>query len=146
MRRLFRNDFNNNPGTIQKKVKKSVFKKVVNALGVMEEIEVQVNKRKVTRNVIDEKSGRVMEVETEVTTEDSEEDVVNADGSIGKKTKKKTRRGRTGGQRKHSRRRLTSQGEEAPKRVVVRKKSRQRKLTPAEIQKGKTSNPAQDSM
>ena len=41
-------------------------------------MEVTVNKRKVTRNIIEEKSGRVMEVETEVTTDDSDEDVLNA--------------------------------------------------------------------
>ena len=47
-----------------------------------------VNKRKVTRNIIDEKTGRVLEVETEVTTDDSDEDVVNPDGTIGKKPKR----------------------------------------------------------
>ena len=57
-----------------------------------------VNKRKVTRNIIDEKTGRVLEVETEVTTDDSDEDVVNPDGTIGKKPKRKMRRGKTGGQ------------------------------------------------
>ena len=33
MRKLFRNDFNNNPGTIQKKVKRSIIKKVTNDKG-----------------------------------------------------------------------------------------------------------------
>ena len=45
-------------------------------------MEVTVNKRKVTRNIIEEKSGRVMEVETEVTTDDSDEDVLNAGNVI----------------------------------------------------------------
>lgn len=135
MRKLFRNDFNNNPGTIQKKVKRSVFKKVQNEKGEMVEIEVKVNKRKVTRNIIDEKSGRVMEVETEVTTDDSDEDVVNSDGNIVKaKNKKKMRRGRTGG----GQGRRDSQGENEPQQR--RRKStvvRRRKLTQEEIQKGK---------
>ena len=33
MRKLFRNDYNNNPGTIQKKVKHSVFKTITNEKG-----------------------------------------------------------------------------------------------------------------
>ena len=100
MRKLFRNDFNNNPGTIQKKVKKSVFKTIINEKGEAVQVEVLVNKRKVTRNIIDEKTGRVMEVETEVTTDDSDEDVMNPDGSVVKKPKRKMRRGKTGGQTK----------------------------------------------
>ena len=100
MRKLFRNDFNNNPGTIQKKVKKSVFKTITNEKGETVQVEVLVNKRKVTRNIIDEKTGRVMEVETEVTTDDSDEDVMNPDGSVVKKPKRKMRRGKTGGQTK----------------------------------------------
>lgn len=67
-------------------------------LGETVQVEVMVNKRKVTRNIIDEKTGRVLEVETEVTTDDSDEDVVNPDGTIGKKPKRKMRRGKTGGQ------------------------------------------------
>ena len=128
MRKLFRNDYNNNPGTIQKKVKHSVFKTITNEkgkkkyipdwfkikgydknfvqisieqsffLGETVQVEVMVNKRKVTRNIIDEKTGRVLEVETEVTTDDSDEDIVNPDGTIGKKPKRKMRRGKTGGQ------------------------------------------------
>ena len=140
MRKLFRNDFNNNPGTIQKKVKRSVFKKVQNEKGEMVEIEVKVNKRKVSRNIIDEKTGRVMEVETEVTTEDSDEDVVNEDGTISKaKSKKKARRGRTGGQGRKG-----SQGDIADGEARRRRKStiRRRKLTQEEIKSGtyKTDN------
>ena len=67
-------------------------------LGETVQVEVTVNKRKVTRNIIDEKTGRVLEVETEVTTDDSDEDVINPDGTIGKKPKRKMRRGKTGGQ------------------------------------------------
>ena len=67
-------------------------------LGETVQVEVMVNKRKVTRNIIDEKTGRVLEVETEVTTDDSDEDVINPDGTIGKKPKRKMRRGKTGGQ------------------------------------------------
>ena len=131
MRKLFRNDFNNNPGTIQKKVKRKISKMVQNEKGEMVEIEVSVNKRKVTRNIIDEK-GRVMEVETEVTTEDSDEDIVNEDGTITKsKSKKKMRRGRTGGQG----RRDSQEADGEPQR---RRKStiRRRKLTQEEIQQG----------
>ena len=132
MRKLFRNDFNNNPGTIQKKVKKSIIKKITNAKGEIEEVEVFVNKRKVTRNIIDEKSGRVMEVETEVTTDDSDEDVLNEDGTISKQKKKKTRRGRTGGSRLSSQR----DGEEGdgPR---IKRRVRRRKMTKEEAEKGK---------
>jgi hypothetical protein len=53
----------------------------------------------VTRNIIDEKSGRVLEVDTEVTTEDSDEEIINEDGTVTKnKSKRKMRRGKTGGQ------------------------------------------------
>ena len=140
MRKLFRNDFNNNPGTVQKKVKRSVFKKVTNEHGEVVEVEVPVNKRKVTRNIIDEKSGRVMEVETEVTTDDSDEDVLNADGSITKETKKKkTRRGRTGGgqgQGQADGGDENGQGGQEMRRKASRKVSRRRKLTQEEIQQG----------
>ena len=54
-----------------------MFKKVTNEHGETVDVEVTVNKRKVTRNIIEENSGRVMEVETEVTTDDSDEDVLN---------------------------------------------------------------------
>ena len=149
MRKLFRNDFNNNPGTIQKKVKRSIIKKVTNdkgkitgrpprlfeavfncfSVGETVEVEVFVNKRKVTRNIIDEKSGRVMEVETEVTTDDSDEDVLNQDGTISKQKKRKTRRGRTGG-------RDNGDNEEGESRV--KRRIRRRKLTKEEAEKGKT--------
>ena len=139
MRKLFRNDFNNNPGTVQKKVKRSVFKKVTNEHGEVVEVEVPVNKRKVTRNIIDEKSGRVMEVETEVTTDDSDEDVLNSDGSITKnKTKKKMRRGRTGGGQGQGQADGDETGQVGPeiRRKASRKVSRRRKLTQEEIQQG----------
>ena len=93
------------------------------------EVEVFVNKRKVTRNIIDEKSGRVMEVETEVTTDDSDEDVLNQDGTISKQKKRKTRRGRTGG-------RDNGDNEEGESRV--KRRIRRRKLTKEEAEKGKT--------
>lgn len=128
MRKLFRNDFNNNPGTIQKKVKRSIIKKVTNDKGEIVEVEVFVNKRKVTRNIIDEKSGRVMEVETEVTTDDSDQDVLNQDGTISKQKKRKTRRGRTGGR---DNRDTEEDGESRIKRRV-----RRRKLTKEEAEKG----------
>ena len=130
MRKLFRNDFNNNPGTIQKKVKRSIIKKVTNDKGETVEVEVFVNKRKVTRNIIDERSGRVMEVETEVTTDDSDQDVLNQDGTISKQKKRKTRRGRTGGRDNRD----EDDGESRIKRRV-----RRRKLTKEEAEKGMNS-------
>ncbi len=100
IRRLFRNDFNNNAAGGReaiRKYKRSVIKKVANENGDMVDIEVVVNKRKVTRKVIDEITGNVMEVETEVSTEDSEEDELNPDGTIKHKKKRRLRRGQTGG-------------------------------------------------
>ena len=79
------------------KIKKKVFKTIINDKGEEVRIEVLVNKRKVTRNIIDEKTGRVIEVETEVTTDDSDEDVLNPDGTISKRPKRRMRRGKTGG-------------------------------------------------
>ena len=69
-----------------------------------------------------------MEVETEVTTDDSDEDVMQVDGTIAKKKTKKRRasRGKTG----------AGQGEDGEPRRR-RKVTRRRKLTQKEIQKGK---------
>ena len=95
------------------------------------------------------KSGKVMEVEEEVTTDDSDEDVLNADGSVTKQKnslngngkKKSMRRGRTGGQGQGQGGQGGEGGEggqnggEVRRRKASRKVSR--KLTQEEIQQGR---------
>ena len=96
------------------------------------------------------KSGKVMEVEEEVTTDDSDEDVLNADGSVTKQKnslngngkKKSMRRGRTGGQGQGQGQGQGGEGGEGGQNggeVRRRKASRKvsRKLTQEEIQQGK---------